>query len=323
MPRNIETLPLFEKSQIEFPPIPRFSYEGSMASELANGMSADDAVTMLDAMLAIRTFEETVAQMKSGKFKPRPEFKFIGATHLSIGQEAVAVGAVSALRADDYITSTHRGHGHSIAKGYYALQAKSDEELREFIDGYAECGADEDLLSCAIQVHLDRTMAELMGKEEGYCRGRGGGMHIADFNAGHLGANAIVGGSYAMAAGAAMGAQKLGRDNVVLCFVGDGAANNGIAHEACNFAAQDQFKRGCPVIFLTENNQYGMTGQQVGEVTGVEDLAQRGAAYNEDNMHSQPRRQNLSQRPGPGYDRVQNISLPGPLAVRRPHHVSH
>ena len=287
MPRNIEALPLFEKSQIEFPPIPRFSYEGDLASELAAGMTPEDAVTMLDAMLAIRTFEEAVAQMKSGKFKPRPDFKFIGATHLSIGQEAVAVGAISALRADDYITSTHRGHGHSITKGYYALRAKSDDELREFIDGYADCGADEDLLACAVQVHLDRTMAELMGKEEGYCRGRGGGMHIADFNAGHLGANAIVGGSYAMAAGAAMGAQKLGRDSVVLCFVGDGAANNGIAHVACTFAAQDEFERGCPVIFLTENNQYGMTGQQAGEVTGVEDLAQRGAGYNEDNMHAE------------------------------------
>ncbi len=287
MPRNIEALPLFEKSQIEFPPIPRFSYEGDLASELAAGMSPDDAVTMLDAMLAIRSFEETVAQMKQGKFKPRPDFKFIGATHLSIGQEAVAVGAISALRADDYITSTHRGHGHSIAKGYYAVLAMSDEELAEFIDECPRCQADGDLLATAIQVHLNRTMAELLGKEEGYCRGRGGGMHIADFHAGHLGANAIVGGSYAMAVGAAMGAQKLGLDRVVLSFVGDGAANNGIAHEACNFAAQDQFKDGCPVIFMVENNQYGMTGQQVGEVTGIVDLAQRGAGYNEENMHAE------------------------------------
>ena len=112
-------------------------------------------------------------------------------------------------------------------------------------------------------------------------------MHIADFHAGHLGANAIVGGSYAMAVGAAFGAQKLGLDRVVLSFVGDGAANNGIAHEAMNFATQDQFEDGCPVIFMIENNQYGMTGQQVGEVTGIEDLAQRGAGYNEDNMHAE------------------------------------
>ncbi len=250
-------------------------------------MSPEEAVRMLDCMLAIRYFEETVAEMKAGKFKPRPDFRFIGATHLSMGQEAVAVGAVSGIRSDDYITSTHRGHGHSIAKGYYALQGLSDEELEEFIGDYVECGQDESLLDCAVRAHLNRTMAELLGKEEGYCHGRGGGMHIADFNAGHLGANAIVGGSYAMATGAAMGTQKLGTDKLVLCFVGDGAANNGIAHEAYNFASMAQFGRGCPVIYLVENNQYGMTGQQAGEVTGIEDLARRGAGYNAENMHAE------------------------------------
>ncbi len=118
---------------------------------------------------------------------------------------------------------------------------------------YADPADYESLAECALQVHLNRTMAELLGKEEGYCRGRGGGMHIADFHAGHLGANAIVGGSYAMAAGAAMGCWKRGLDRVVLSFVGDGATNNGIAHEAYNWACQDQFEQGIPVIFLIEN----------------------------------------------------------------------
>ncbi len=289
MPKNIDVLPLFEKSEITFPPIPRFAFEGNLGTELAAGrVTPEDAVKMLDCMLAIRSFEETVAQMKAGKFKPRPDFRFIGATHLSIGQEATAVGGVSAIRPDDYITSTHRGHGHSIAKGFYWLLGRtSDDELRAFIGDYADPSDYESLAECALQVHLNRTMAELLGKEEGYCRGRGGGMHIADFDAGHLGANAIVGGSYAMAAGAAMGCWKLGLDRVVLSFVGDGATNNGIAHEAYNWACQDQFEQGIPVIFLVENNQYGMTGQQVGEVTGIEDLAQRGAGYNEVNMHAE------------------------------------
>ncbi len=289
MPKNMDVLPLFEKSEITFDPIPRFIFEGHLGTELAAGrLTPEAAVGMLDCMLGIRFFEETVAQMKAGKFKPRPDFRFIGATHLSIGQEATAVGAVSAIRADDYITSTHRGHGHSIAKGFYSLLGRtSDDELREFIGDYADPADYEGLTECALQVHLNRTMAELLGKEEGYCGGRGGGMHIADFHAGHLGANAIVGGSYAIAAGAAMGCRKLGLDRVVLCFVGDGATNNGICHEAYNFACQDQFEQGTPVIFLVENNQYGMTGQQVGEVTGIDDLAQRGAGYNEVNMHAE------------------------------------
>ncbi|MBD3291348.1 MAG: pyruvate dehydrogenase [Armatimonadia bacterium] len=289
MPKNIDVLPLFEKSEITFPVIPRFVYEGNLGTELESGrLSPEAAVNMLDCMLAIRNFEETVAQMKRGRYKPVKGFKFIGATHLSIGQEATAVGAVSAIGADDYITSTHRGHGHSIAKGFYWLQGhQSDEELATFVEGYADPKDFESLSECALQVHLNRTMAELMGKEEGYCHGRGGGMHIADFHAGHLGANAIVGGSYAIAAGAAMGADMLDLGRVVLCFVGDGATNNGIAHEAYNWACQDQFDDGIPVIFLVENNQYGMTGQQVGEVTGIDDLAQRGAGYNEVNMHAE------------------------------------
>jgi 2-oxoisovalerate dehydrogenase E1 component len=289
MPKDRDILPLFEKSEITFDPIPRFAYEGDLGTELEAGrMSGEDAVRMLDCMLAIRCFEETVAQMKNGRYSPVEGFRFIGATHLSIGQEGTAAGAVSAIGPDDYITSTHRGHGHSIAKGFYWLLGhQSDEELEAFIADYADPKDFESLSECALQVHLNRTMAELMGKDEGYCRGRGGGMHIADFHAGHLGANAIVGGSYAIAAGAAMGAQMLDLDRVVLCFVGDGATNNGIAHEAYNWACQDQFENGVPVIFLVENNQYGMTGQQVGEVTGIEDLAQRGAGYNPVNMHAE------------------------------------
>ncbi|MBM4048935.1 MAG: dehydrogenase, partial [Planctomycetes bacterium] len=166
---------------------------------------------------------------------------FVGASHLYAGQEAMAVGVLSAARKDDYITSTHRGHGHCLAKGG----------------------------------DLKRMMAEVMGKEAGYCGGRGGSMHIADMKVNNLGANAIVGGSYGIAVGAAISVKRLGRDQVVISFVGDGSTNNGIAHEAMNMASALQV----PVVFVIENNALGMTCL-VDEVTNVEFLARRAAGYN-------------------------------------------
>ncbi|MDI9583576.1 MAG: dehydrogenase E1 component subunit alpha/beta [Acidobacteriota bacterium] len=287
MPRDIDVLPVFPRGEITFAPIPLFQYDGDLKTEIARGLGRTDALKLLEYMLTIRNFEEMIIKLKNGKFEPLTRYKFIGATHLSIGQEAVAIGAMSALRGDDYITSTHRGHGHSIAKGAYALENADVKFLMDFVNQEGDPGDPRGLLDCAIQEHLNRTMAELFGKEEGYCRGRGGGMHIADFHAGHLGANAIVGGSYAIAVGAALASMKLGQDRLCLCIVGDGATNNGIAHEAYNFASMAQFKQGCPVIFLIENNQYGMTGQERGEVTGVDYLARRGAGYNLQNMHAE------------------------------------
>ncbi len=301
MPRDINVLPIFQESEIAPPPIKLFQYDGDLKQELANGLSRQQAIAMYDCMSAIRLFEERIAELKSGRCKLLPRWRFVGATHLSIGQEGVAVGAVEPLNHHDHITSTHRGHGHSIAKGFFALREMGEQELQSFIDGhgYGEnyAGPDEppctegEVAEAALQAHLNRTMAELFGKEPGYCRGRGGGMHIADFNVGHLGANAIVGGSFAIATGAAMANMFLGEDRIVLCLVGDGAANNGIAHESMNMACMDQFQaefgQGLPIVYLIENNQYGMTGQQAGEVTGIDHLAQRGAGYNRVSMRAE------------------------------------
>ncbi len=301
MPKDINVLPIFPTGQIQPAPIRLFQYERDLAEELANGLSRERAIVMYECMCAIRLFEERIAELKSGRCKLLPRWRFVGATHLSIGQEGVAVGAIESLNHHDHITSTHRGHGHSVAKGFFALREMGEQELRNFIEGqgYGENyeGPDEppctegEVAKAALQAHLNRTMAELFGKEAGYCRGRGGGMHIADFNVGHLGANAIVGGSFAIATGAAMANMWLGSDRIVLCLVGDGAANNGIAHEAMNMACMDQFQsefgQGLPIIFLIENNQYGMTGQQAGEVTGVDHLAQRGAGYNRVSMQAE------------------------------------
>ncbi|HEY8418191.1 MAG TPA: thiamine pyrophosphate-dependent dehydrogenase E1 component subunit alpha, partial [Limnochordales bacterium] len=163
-----------------------------------------------------------------------------GTFHLYIGQEASAVGAIEALEPGDYITSTHRGHGHSIAKG----------------------------------ASIPLMMAELRGKETGYCRGRGGSMHIADVEAGNLGANGIVGGGIPIATGAALACKKMGRGRVVMCFFGDGALAQGAFHEAVNFAAV--FK--LPIVYVCENNQYAMS-MPVSRGLGNTDITARAAAY--------------------------------------------
>src|SRR5574337_600248 len=165
-----------------------------------------------ELMIKIRLFEEHVNELYLSAKMP-------GLTHLYSGEEAVAVSVCSALRNDDYITSTHRGHGHCLAKG----------------------------------ASVDRMFAELLGKEPGYCRGKGGSMHIADQETGNLGANAIVGGSAGIATGSAMSIKMRGSDQVAVCFFGDGALGQGVLYEAMNMAALWKL----PVIYVCENNLYG------------------------------------------------------------------
>lgn len=163
-----------------------------------------------------------------------------GTMHLSIGQEASATGACFALSDGDAITSTHRGHGHCIAQG----------------------------------ADLTRMMAELLAKETGYCRGRGGSMHIADVATGNLGANGIVAGGIPIAVGAALANQLRGNDSVVLSFFGDGAANEGAFHEALNLAAIWKL----PVVLLCENNRYGMSFSTE-KAFAIKHISERAAAY--------------------------------------------
>ena len=188
---------------------------------------------LLRQMYLIRAFEEKAEQLyMMGKVH--------GTMHLSIGMEASAVGSVAALRPDDYILSTHRGHGHCIAKG----------------------------------ADLDRMVAEFMGKATGYCRGRGGSMHIADVMGGNLGANGVVGGGLATAMGVGLGLKLQKRDQIVLCFFGDGAANLGPFHESLNMAAIWKL----PVVYVCENNQYAMSFS-VKKAFAVEKISDRAAAY--------------------------------------------
>lgn len=166
---------------------------------------------MYEQMVKIRMFEEHVNELYTSAKMP-------GLAHLYIGEEAVAVGVCEALNRDDYITSTHRGHGHCLAKG----------------------------------ASVDRMFCELLGKVPGYCRGKGGSMHIADQETGNLGANAIVGGSTALATGAAFGSKRLGTGRVVACFFGEGALGQGILYESMNMAQL----WALPVIYVCENNLY-------------------------------------------------------------------
>jgi acetoin:2,6-dichlorophenolindophenol oxidoreductase subunit alpha len=175
-------------------------------------MELEQHLHMYRQMAKIRAFEEQVNELYKGAKMP-------GLAHLYVGEEAVAVGVCEALRRDDIITSTHRGHGHCLAKG----------------------------------ATVDRMFAELLGKEAGYCRGKGGSMHIADQDTGNLGANAIVGGSAGIATGAALSAKMRGTDQVAVCFFGDGALGQGLLYEAMNMAALWKL----PVIYVCENNLYG------------------------------------------------------------------
>ncbi|MEZ5101453.1 MAG: thiamine pyrophosphate-dependent dehydrogenase E1 component subunit alpha [Thermoleophilia bacterium] len=190
-------------------------------------------VELLRRMWEIRAFEERTIELFTAGELP-------GFLHSQVGQEATCVGACAPLRPDDYITSTHRGHGDLIAKG----------------------GS------------LDRMMAELYAKETGYCRGKGGSMHIFDFSLGVLGANGIVGAGLPIATGAALSAKLRGTDQVAVSFFGDGATNEGAFHEALNLASVWQL----PVVFVCQNNQYAeSTPRRVHQ--RVEDIATRASAY--------------------------------------------
>jgi len=287
--------PDFQPTEIECGAIPAYRYQGNLKVELDEGrLDRAQAIDLLEDMLIIREFEQMIAMLRSQAYEPLKGFDYRGPTHLSIGQEGASVGACSALAPGDKITSTHRGHGDSLAKGTAAIRGMPEADLRARVPDSSATGRAA-LVEEAIEDHVFRTIAELFGKEEGYCKGRGGSMHIADFRVGHLGANAIVGGGVPIATGAALGLRYLRTGGVVCCFAGDGAYANGVVLESLNFAAQEQFTNelagdhrfGLPVIYLIENNHYGMSGRAINEVMGVRDLARRGVGFAEDNMHAE------------------------------------
>jgi len=210
----------------------------------ASGLSKEQLLELLRRMWEIRLFENKVSDLLNQNI-------IKGASHLYAGQEAVAVGAVASLADDDLITSTHRGHGHCHARG----------------DSLAKTPQDK-------QEHLNKMMAELCGRATGYCKGRGGSMHIADVQKGNLGATGIVGGNIPVATGAGLSMQLQKMNRVVVCFFGDGASNTGNFHESLNMASAWRL----PVVYVVENNLYGMS-VPFNKVSALPDIAARAAAY--------------------------------------------
>ncbi|MDD5371191.1 MAG: thiamine pyrophosphate-dependent dehydrogenase E1 component subunit alpha, partial [Anaerolineaceae bacterium] len=208
-----------------------------MGSEKQDPIEAQRELQLYNKMYVlmhtIRAFEEKAEELYT-------QGKIHGTMHLSIGMEASAVGSVLALEPGDLILSTHRGHGHCIAKG----------------------------------ADLNLMMAEFMGKECGYCRGRGGSMHIADVAGGNLGANGVVAGGIPMAVGVGLGLKMQKRPDILMNFFGDGAANEGAFHEALNMAAIYRL----PVVYICENNQYGMSFP-VHKAMAIAHIAERAAGY--------------------------------------------
>jgi pyruvate dehydrogenase E1 component alpha subunit len=196
-------------------------------------ISKEKLLGFYNTMVKIRLFEDRIIDLYARGLVP-------GLVHLYIGEEAVAAGACAALRENDYITSTHRGHGHVIAKG----------------------------------AELKPMMAELFGKKTGYCKGKGGSMHIADMNIGILGANGIAGGGIPIAVGAGLSVKLRKTDQVCACFFGDGSSNNGTFHESLNLASLHKL----PVIFVCENNLYGISVSQARH-QAIKDIAIRAIAY--------------------------------------------
>jgi pyruvate dehydrogenase E1 component alpha subunit len=197
-------------------------------------ISNEKMIDLYKKMVTIRLFEEKIRDLYARGLVP-------GLAHLYIGEEAVATGVCANLRREDYITSTHRGHGHVIAKG----------------------------------AQLKYMMAELFGKKTGYCKGKGGSMHIADVDIGILGANGIAGGGIPLAVGAALSSKLRKTDQVTVCFFGDGASNNGTFHEGLNFASVHRLS----VVFVCENNLYGISVSQK-QHQAIQDISIRAIAYN-------------------------------------------
>jgi len=207
-------------------------------------LTKEELMTMLRQIMEIRALEDNIADLLNKAL-------LRGASHLYAGQEAVAVGAISPLRDDDLITSTHRGHGHGHAHGDKAAKTFEDK-----------------------QTHYNKMMAEVLGRSGGYCKGKGGSMHIADVKHGNLGATGIVGGNLPVAVGAALAQKLQGTDRVVVCFFGDGAANEGTFHESLNMASLWKL----PVIFVSENNMYGMSVPWA-KASKLPNIADRSVAY--------------------------------------------
>jgi len=291
---------------------PIFAYDSNLHDELAAGVLTEQrAHQMLEALLLGRELERMSVHLTYRRFDYRYgelTREDLGTltfpTHLAIGQEAMSVGLTFALDAEDYITSTHRGHIDALVKGFRYLVDQPEERLSELLDGSRDIadhielsrnahGRDE-LLDQMVDLHTYRTIAELFGKKHGYCDGKGGGMHLAWREANNLGNNAIVAGLLGIGCGSGIASKLLGDGRTTATIAGDGGYLNENSYGAINFATMGQFRNGMmsttdgpPVIFVCYNNQYAMTVQQRGEVTSNDFMSERFIAFNDEGLHAE------------------------------------
>ncbi|MCC5827947.1 MAG: hypothetical protein JJU36_00740 [Phycisphaeraceae bacterium] len=306
MPKAIAIVPeeARAKGELEFQPIPINRFEGSVEGELKAGrLSKDDLIRIHHDMMVIRAFESMLdAVKKQGQYQGI-EYNHRGPAHLSIGQEATAVGEAFLLNAEDHILGSHRSHGEILAKGLSAIHQSSDADLHSMMKGYfdgqclkvVERDKHEDAKDLATDFLIYGALAEIFGRETGMNKGLGGSMHAFFPPLGILPNNAIVGGSADIAVGAALYKKVNRKPGVVIANIGDASAGCGPVWEALCFATMDQYKKlwdepyrgGLPLIMNFVNNFYGMGGQPVGETMGFGVLARLGAGLAPDQLHAE------------------------------------
>lgn len=304
MPKSIVIEPerVFSRDVIRFADIPVNAYERTLEQELAIH-SKDDVLAMWQDMYAIREFETILNEIKTkGVFKG-VSYTHLGPAHLSIGQEAAAVGMAYSLTADDHVFGSHRSHGEILAKGFSAIRQLPDHQLLSIMRGYRDgallrpversfAGSVQQL---ARRFFIYGAYSEIFARETGFNRGLGGSMHAFFAPFGIYPNNAIVGGSGSIAPGAALFKRVNGRPGIVVANIGDSSFGCGPVWEGITFSAMDQYRTlwdeaiggGLPIVFNCMNNFYGMGGQPFGETMGMQYVARLGAGVNPEQMHAE------------------------------------
>jgi len=304
MPKSIliEPQEVLASGNIRFTEIPMNVYRRTVAEELEI-FSATDLLNIWQDMCAIREFETILQEIKTKGVCQGFSYQHAGPAHLSIGQEAAAVGMAFALTPEDHIFGSHRSHGEILAKGFSAIRQLTDEQLTEIMEGYrdgailrpVEKGYGGDVRGLAERFFVYGAYSEIFARETGFNRGLGGSMHAFFTPFGIFPNNAIVGGSGSMAPGAALFKRVNRKPGIVVANIGDASFGCGPVWEGITFSAMDQYRQlwdkslggGLPIVFNCMNNFYGMGGQPVGETMGVQFIARIGAGVNPDQMHAE------------------------------------
>jgi 2-oxoisovalerate dehydrogenase E1 component len=297
---SVDPLEVRKSKVIELGQIPVNSFSRTFEESLEE-LGKDKVIFSFKTMLIIREFELMLEEIKKlGKYQ-ETEFKYAGPAHLSIGQEASAVGQALALDSADIILGSHRSHGETIAKGLFAIEKMSDQELNSILISAETKHIVEKFKSNksnikdkAIEIFLFGLISEIFGKQTGFNKGLGGSMHAFFTPLGIYPNNAIVGGSAPIATGIALYNRVKRKNNIVIANIGDASSACGPVWESMNFAAMGQFKKndeikingGLPIIYFFVNNFYGMGGQPIGETMGYENLARVGSGINSDKLHA-------------------------------------